>query len=260
MHTGMAGYTPRVPPLVIPALVVALVGGLLLLGAAVALRRSRAQIGLARRLGGARAFKVGDLFDLDPLPSRPIRVSGRVRCSDPLVTERDERLVAFHRDVEIEVAPGSWRSIQHVRETRSFQLWDHNGSITVDPARAREPLVSIPQVWIGSPDELDETFQPAIARLAAEHGTPRRARAETRSLSVVDRLLVLAVARRDGDRPVLEPPRGGFVMSSLELDEAMRLLGGPRRHWLVPLVVAGTLGAILLVGGAATALVGALPG
>jgi hypothetical protein len=241
-------------PLVVTALVVALLGLLLVVGAAVALRRSGAQMSLARRLAGARAFKVGDLFDLDPLPTRAIRVAGRVRCADPLVTEKDERLVAFHRDVEVEVAPGRWRNIQRLRETRSFQLWDHDGSISIDPALAREPLVTIPQVWNGSPDELDETFQPAIARLTAEHGKPRRARAETRTLGVVDRLLVLGVPRRDGGRPELEPPTGGYVMSSAELDEAMRLLGGRHRHWLVPLVIVGVIGGVLVVTGLAIAL------
>jgi hypothetical protein len=73
-----------------------------------------------------------------------------------------------------------------------------------------------------------------------------------RTISVVDRLLVLARAVRHPDgRLALEPPRGGFVISSLELDDAMRLLGGPRRAWMlvgVALVAGGVLlGAASLV-------------
>jgi hypothetical protein len=240
------------PPVVAVALVVALIGALLLAAAAIGLRRSGAQISLARRLGGAEQVRVGDLFSGAELPPRPVRVNGRVRCADPLVTEEDERLVAFHRDVEIEVAPNRWRSIQRLRETRSFELWDHDGSITIDPAHAAEPLVSIPRVWNGSPDELDEVFQPAIARLAATHGTLRRARATTHSLSVVDRLLVLGVLKRGADaasgaRPTLEPPAGGFVISNLEIEDAMRLLGGEHRRWLGLLIGGMMAGACLLL-------------
>ncbi len=252
------------PPVVIVALVVALIGALLLAVAAVALRRSGAQLSLARRLGGAEELRVGDLFNLSAAPPRPVRVSGRVRCPDPLVTERDERLVAFHRDVEIEIAPNRWRNIQRLRETRSFELWDHDGSISIDPAHAAEPLVAIPHVWNGAPDELDETFQPAIARLAATHGSPRRARSTTRSLSVVDRLLVLGNAKPGANadraaaqpRPSLEPPAGGFVMSNLELDDAMRLLGGEHRRWLGLLIGGVMAGACLLLIGAFGVIIG----
>jgi hypothetical protein len=243
-------------PLVLGALILAAAGLLLLAAGALIVRLSGAQLRTARRLGGARGVRVGELFDLEPLPERPLRVAGRVRCNDPLVTEKDERLVAFHRDVEVEVAPGQWRNIQRLRETRSFELWDHDGSIGVDPALAAEPLVAIPHTWIGSPDELDETFQPAIARLSATHGRPRRARAETRMLSVVDRLLILGIARRDGARPALQPPDGGFVMSNLELDDAMRLLGGRHRR-LLPLAIGGmAVGTGLAVIGLLVALLG----
>jgi hypothetical protein len=243
-------------PLVVAALVVAPIGALLLIGCALLIRWSGAQVGMARRLGGAPGVRVGELFDVDQLPERPLRVAGRARCNDPMITEKDERLVAFHRDVEVEAGPGEWRRIQRLRGTPSGELGDHDGSARVDPALAAEPLVAIPHVWIGAPDELDETFQPAIARLAATHGKPRRARAETRMLSVVDRLLVLGTVRREGGRPTLAPPSGGFVMSNLELDEAMRLLGGPHRRWL-PFAIGGAgIGVGLLVIGLLLAAVG----
>lgn len=249
-------------PLVLVALGVAVLGAIILGGALLGLRRSGARVGLARRLAGAAELRVGELFDLEPLPDRPVRVVGRIRCADPLVTERDERLIAFHRDVEIEVASNRWRSIERLRETRSFELWDHDGSLRLDPADAAEPLVSIPHVWAGSAEELDETFQPAIARLAAETGRPpRRGRATTRMLSVVDRLMVLAVVRRGADgRLLLAPPPGGYVMSGLELDEAMRILGGPHRRWLGLLLGAAAAGTALLAVGLVAASVSALAG
>ena len=237
-----------------------------LLGVAIAagglawLRGSGASFGLGRRLAGAQELKVGDLLEGGVIPNRPVRVNGRVRCPDPIVTERDERLVAFHRDVEVRLPRGGWRTIERLRETRTFELWDHDGSLTVDPATAAEPLISIPHVWRGDPAELDATFQPAIQRLTAEHGAPTAARATTRMLSMVDRMLVLAKVERDGGGRVrLVAPPGGYVISSLELDAGLRLLGG-RRGRLLGGVAAVATGLLLASIGVIAWVVGALNG
>ncbi len=139
---------------------------------------------------------------------------------------------------------GGWRSIERLRETRSFELWDHDGSLQVDPAQAAEPLIVLPHVWSGSVEALDETYVPALARVTAEQGPPARARATTRMVSIIDRLLVLATVIRDAEeRVALAPPRGGYVVSALELDDAMRLLGGPQPR----LMLAGTASVALSV-------------
>jgi len=240
-----------------------LFGVVLLTGGLVLVRSSGARPGLARRLAGARQVGVGELLDLtpaDPLPRRPVRVVGRIRCAEPIITGQDDRLVAFHRDVEVALPRGGWRSIERLRETRSFELWDHDGSLTVDPAAAAEPLVVLPHVWTGAANELDESYAPALARLAAEQDLPQDARATTRMVSVIDRLLVLATVRRNaGGHVELAPPPGGYIVSSLELDDAMRLLGGPQpRRMLagiaamaasVPILTAGALLAIMRVVG-----------
>lgn len=215
------------------------------------LRASGASPGKARRLAGARQVRVGDLLGLAPgarLPLRPVRVAGRVRCADPIVTAEDDRLVAFHRDVDVQLADGSWRGIERLRETRSFELWDHHGSLLIDPAESSEPLVVLPHVWAGPAAELDGTYAPALARIVAEHGEPTGARASTRMVSVIDRLLVLAEVHRGarGDI-VLAPPDSGYLISSLDLDDAMRLLGGRRPRLLFGSVALIMLAAILLV-------------
>jgi hypothetical protein len=240
-------------------------GGALLLGGGLALiRRSGARPAMARRLAGARQVGVGELLDLgpaDPLPPRPVRVVGRIRCADPIVTPQDGRMVAFHRDVEVSTPTGGWRNIERLRETRSFELWDHDGSLSVDPAEAAEPLVTLPHVWTGTPDELDETYAAALARVTAEQGAPQRARATTRMVSVVDRLLVLAVVRRGSDRGVaLAPPPGGYLLSALELDDAMRLLGGPRPRLMLAGTSAVAISILLFVAAAILAIVGLATG
>jgi hypothetical protein len=236
------------------------VGGVVLLGAGlVAIRRSGARPAIGRRLAGARQVRVGELLDLapgDPVPDRPVRVIGRIRCAEPIITSQGDRLVAFHRDVEVATPRGGWRSIERLRETRSFELWDHDGSLPVDPAAAAEPLIVLPHVWSGSVDALDETYAAALARLTSEQGTLTEARATTRMVSVVDRLLLLAEVTRGADGAVaLAPPPGGYLLSSLELDDAMRLLGGRRPRLLLGGAAAIGLAIVLLA--AAAALLGA---
>lgn len=230
-------------------------GGVVLLGLGLVLiRRSGARPAIGRRLAGARQLRVGELLDLapgDPLPQRPVRVLGRIRCAEPIETSQDDRLVAFHRDVEVAVGRGGWRSIERLRETRSFELWDHDGSLQVDPSQAAEPLVVLPHVWAGSADELDESYAGALARVAAEQGRPVHARATTRMISVVDRLLLLAVVTRDAEgRVALAAPRGGYLVSALELDDAMRLLGGPHPRLMLTGTAAVALSVVLLVAAA----------
>lgn len=233
--------------------IAAIAGAAIGIGSWLALRAAGAQPALARRLAGPREVRVGQLLDAADLPQRPVRVVGRIRCRDPLEAGGGERLVAFHRDVEV-LAGDRWRSVERLRETRSFDLWDHDGSLGVDPAGA-EPLVAIPKVWRGDPGQLEEPHASAVARLAERHGNATAARSIIRTIDVTDRLLVVARVRRGGDgRVILEPPPGGFVISNLALADAMRLLGGHRRR----LTVMGVVGLVLGVAVAAIGVVGAV--
>jgi hypothetical protein len=236
------------PVIVFSALVVA--GLVLALVSWLVLRSSGASPALARRLAGPPEVGVGRLLDAEEFPDRPVRLAGRIRCRDPLEAGGGEQLVAFHRDVEVRCG-GAWRSVERMRETRSFDLWDHDGSLSVDPAQAAEPLITIPKVWHGSPDVLEEPHASAVARLVERHGPADEARAITRTINVTDRLLVLARAVRTADGSVrLEPPEGGYLVSSLSLPDAMRLLGGRHRRAAVAGVIGLGVSIVLLaVGG-----------
>lgn len=230
--------------------VVAVGAGLALVGAALlGLRLAGARPGMARRLAGPREVRIGALLDGDVVPDRPVRVTGRIRCRDPLELGGGERAVAYHRDVEVRLARGGWRSIERLREARSFELWDHDGALTLDPAFAAEPLVSIPKVWRGDPAQLEDPHASAVARLAERHGPALAARSVTRTINVTDRLLVLAAVENSGRGVALRPPAGGYVFSTLPLDDAMRLLGGRHRRLAAASVVAVAAGALLFVVG-----------
>lgn len=248
----MPGSLPLPLAVLVTGLLLLLVGGL-------ALRRSGARAGVASRFAAARDLRLAELLTDDPPPPRPVRVAGRIRCADPIVTQQGDRLVALHRDVEVLLPRGGWRTIERRRETRPFELWDHGGSLAIDSAAAAEPLVVIPHVWRGDPAELGAEHLAALARLTAEGGAPTAARSVTRMLSVVERLQVLAAVHRAPDGSVsLLPPPGGYVISALELDDAMRLLGGPRKGLLVGAAVAIGLGALLAVAGAVAVAVSLL--
>ena len=225
-------------------------GVLLAVAAILLLRGTGASPGRARRLAGPPEVEVGRLLDADAMPNRPVRISGRIRCRDPLVAGDGERLVAFHRDVEVRIG-GHWRTVERLRETRSFDLWDHDGSLPLDPARAAEPLITIPHVWRGSPAELEEPHASTVARLADRHGPATEARAITRTINVTDRLLILARPMTDADGAVtLEPPAGGFLITNLALTDAMRVLGGRHRRAAAAGVIAlGVAVALLAIGG-----------
>lgn len=228
--------------------------GLVVAGVGAALiRSSGANTGAGRRIAGAPALTIGNLQDLaaqDRLPSGPVRVEGRVRCANPLVLPSGDRLAALHRDVEVELSDGRWRLIERVREARPVDLWERAASVPLDLTELADPLITIPQVWEGSPSELGATYQAAVDRLAAESGTPRRARATTRRVTLVDELIVLAVPGRDeAGRLKLHPPPGGFLAANVELDTAMRLLAGPHRtRMLVGFAVSATGAAAAVAG------------
>ena len=206
-----------------------LIGVVLAAASLVAVRVSGASPGRARRLAGPQEVRVGDLLGDDPLPERAVRVAGRIRCREPLDLGDGERLVAFHRDVEVRIGD-RWRSVERMRETRSFDLWDHDGSLPLDPALVAEPLVSIPAVWRGDPAELTEPHTSAVARLVERHGPATAARAITRSINVTDRLLVVARPVRDeAGRVRLEPPEGGYLLTNLARPSSRR--AGTRRRW-----------------------------
>ena len=240
------------------AAIAALIAAIALIaGGLLAIRISGAQPGVARRLAGAREWRVGDLVSAETLPARPVRISGRIRCPEPIVTDRDERLVALHRDVQVQPPGGAWRSIERIRETRGFELWDHDGSLAIDPGEAAEPLVSIPHVWRGTTAALrDQSHLAALDRLGARDGEEWPAQSVTRMVSVVERLLVLAsVVRAPDGTTRLRPPPGGYLISTLELADGMRLLGGRRPRVLLSGVamilfgVAAALAAVTSSGG-----------
>lgn len=246
----------------IPVLLLAL-GGVAIVAGAVLVRWSGADTRAGRRLAGARPASLPDLraaASRDELPRGEVRIEGRVRCSDPIRTADGERLALLHRDVEVEQPDGRWRLIERLRDARAIDLWERSTSVPLDLGQLAEPLITIPHQWEGSPAELDATHQPAVARVSAEHHPPGRARAVTRQVMLVDQLIVVAVPARTADGALrLDPPPGGFLVATVELDVALRLLAGPHRRRMIAgyaISAAGLVAMAIGIGTLVLALVG----
>jgi hypothetical protein len=222
--------------LALPVLVLA-IGGLGIVAGIGLIRASGANTGAGRRLAGAPAIALRDLNDLaeqGDLPRTAVRIEGRVRCADPIVTPDGDRLALLHRDLELQSSDGQWRTIERVRDARPVDLWQRSASVRLDLAQIAEPLIAIPLVWEGNPAELSTALRPAVERVRVEHGRARLARATTRQVLLVDELIVLATPGRDDDGKLrLHPPPGGYLVTNADLDVAMRLLAGPHRRRMV---------------------------
>lgn len=243
-------------------LAVLTVGGGVALAGSLLVRLSGADWRTARRLAGAPITTVEDatIAALAGHGSkRPVQLRGRVRCPDPIVTAGGERLAIVHRDIDVLLPSGAWRAIERIRDTRPVELWERRSSIGLDPAGIAEPLVTLPQVWQGNTNELPPDLQSAVTNLAAREGPISEARAITRTISLVDQLIVLAIPGIGADgRAACLPPAGGMIVSNLELDEAMRLLGGKQPRMLTSGLAAAAIGSIMAVIGLVGVVVSAI--
>jgi hypothetical protein len=235
-------------------LVLLVAGGLVAVLGTSLIRTSGANTGAGRRLAGAPRVALRDLIERaerGQLPRTPVRIEGRVRCANPLTGEGGDPLALVHRDVEVQDANGQWRTVERLRDARVIDLWERSASVQLDLTRIAEPLIAIPRVWEGLPNELDAGLQPAVARLAADSRLPQAARSTTRQVMLVDHLIVLADPGREPDgRLRLDPPPGGYLVSNVELDIAMRLLAGPNRTRMLAGFGVALVGVAVVIGAA----------
>jgi hypothetical protein len=257
-YRARTAYSPAVSAATIPLLLIAM--GIVGIGlGALLVRWSGADTRAGRRLAGARTVPLPDLREAaaaDQLPRTAIRLEGRVRCADPIVTADGERVALLHRDVEVQLPNGAWRTIERLRDARPIDLWQRTVSTPLDLGQLAEPLITIPHQWEGTTDALDPAHRPAVERLATEYGPLEQARATTRRVTLVDELTVLARAEREPDGTLrLVPPPGGYLASTVDLDVAMRLLAGPHRRRMLAGFGVVAIGAAVTLVGAVAALV-----
>lgn len=167
-----------------------------------------------------------------------VRVTGRIDAADPFPDEFG-RPVVLRRE-RLEVREGdTWRAVGEARREVAFALRDRLGEIDVDAAALDEGLVVIPRESTGRAGDIADRFEgPVDPALAV--------RFRVDQVSAVEHAFAVGVPVLAEDGTVrLEAGRERpLILTTLELDEAMRVLARGRRQ-------RATLAAGLLVVGLA---------
>lgn len=172
-------------------------------------------------------------------PPRYVRISGRIDAEDEFEDDAHRPLVL--RRTRLELKDGAqWRAIEDRTEVVAFEVREGLDALAIDADALDAGLVVMPRESIGTagevPDRVPEGTAPA---------TQVRLRVE--QVSSIEHAVVLGVPTigTDGTARMSSGLGRPLVLSTLESDEAMRVLAGgdPRR----PLAAAVTLGTGLVM-------------
>lgn len=185
-------------------------------------------------------------------PRRYVRVSGRIDAEDAFEDDAHRPLVFRRTRLQLRRDTG-WVSFEDRRERVRFDVRDGLEGIVVDDAALDTGLVVIPRESVGTAADLADRVPPGTAPDAA-------VRLRVEQVSSIEHAIVLGVPGLDqGGEPRLSAGLGRpLVLTTLEPDEAMRVLAGgnARRALLAAACLAGGFG--LIVVAVALAVIGAI--
>lgn len=185
-------------------------------------------------------------------PRRYVRVSGRIDAEDAFEDDAHRPLVFRRTRLQLRRDTG-WVSFEDRRERVRFDVRDGLEGIVVDDAALDTGLVVIPRESVGTAADLADRVPPGTAPDAA-------VRLRVEQVSSIEHAIVLGVPGLDpGGEPWLSAGLGRpLVLTTLEPDEAMRVLSGgnPRRALIAAACLAGGFG--LIVVAVALAVIGAI--
>lgn len=221
--------------------------GVGLLGTGIAIVRSfgdRYRVG--RLLAAAPPVTIPEALDLARSDHvRYVRVSGRISSADVFPDELDRPLVYRRTRLEVE-RDGAWRVVDEQREAVDFALEERGDAIAIEAASLAEGLVVLPRIAAGTAADLP----PDLSAIVADPTAPARQRVE--QVSAVEHAQAAGVPRLDGaGLAVLGPGLGRpLILTTLEREEAMRVLAASHGGRLRAAVLLGAVGLGLLVAGA----------
>jgi hypothetical protein len=210
-------------PPVLP-LILAVCGVAALAGAAAMLRGFGRNLRLAQILASAPEESVAQVAAAADLPdARYVRARGRIVSDEEFPDELDRPLVYRRRRVEL-CEGRRWRALEDERLAVPFGIEERGAYLGVDLDALGEGLIVLPRESGGMAGEVPDHVPP---------GTPadRAVRLRVEQISAVEQATVAGVPRRGPDgRPMLTAGAGRpLIVSTLDQDEAMRVLGGGRR-------------------------------
>ena len=171
--------------------------------------------------------------------ARYVAVEGRIDAEEPWEDDNHQPLV-FQR-TRLELLEGTrWTAFEDVRRTVPFEISEGLDRIAVDGSALDEGLVVVTRESEGTGADVPDRIPAGTLTT-----TPVRLRLEV--LSAVDHARVLGVPVTDPELgPVLRPGLGHpLILTTLEPDEAMRLLAHGRQTTMR--IVAALMGAGVVV-------------
>jgi hypothetical protein len=238
--------SPLVPLVPLVAGFVALVAGVLVL------RTYGPNYRVGRLLASTPEVSVAEARELAAGPPRYVRVSGRIDAEDEFEDDAHRPLVFRRTRLQVRRDAG-WVTFEDGRERVRFEVRDGLEGIVVDDATLEDGLVVVPRESVGTAADVTD-------RVPA--GTPADAQVRLRveQVSSVEHAIVLGVPNTDasGEARLSAGLGRPLVLTTLEPEEAMRVLteGGSRRPLVAAACLTGGLG--LLVVGGTLAVIGAV--
>jgi hypothetical protein len=234
-------------------LVIAGVGVLALVGAALVLRSFGPGLRLGRLIAATPLITVEAAVAAgrggDP---RYVRIAGRIDAETDFEDEHHRPLVFRRRRLEVRRG-GRWLAIDDARESVPFEIREGLAAIGIDADALDDGLVVIPREAVG-------TAADATDRVPVDVPPDAPVRLRIEQVSSVEHAVVLGVpvATENGGVQMTAGSGRPLVLTTLEPEEAMRLLAGGRRTR--PMLASGLLagGAGLIVVGAAWAVIGGI--
>ena len=218
-------------------------------GVEVIARRSPGQR-IGRTLAAARDVSIDEALRMaESGDQRYVRVHGRISSDEEFPDEHDRPLVYRRKRIEVRQADGRWQAAGSETEGVPFGIESRDSFIAVDSDQLAGGLIVVPRQADG-----------VAADLPADYGAPTDPQAPTRlvveQVSAVEHATVAGVPVRTGEgSPAMSSGLGRpLILTTLEVPDAMRLLGKGRRRAALAsgvLVVVGlaliALGVLLVV-------------
>jgi hypothetical protein len=236
-----------VPPLI------PFVAGLAALAAgALVLRTFGSNYRVGRLLASTPEVSVAEARLLADGRPRYVRVQGRIDAEDEFEDDAHRPLVFRRTQLQVRKDRG-WVSFEDRRERVRFEVRDGLYGIVVDDAGLDTGLVVIPRESVGTAADVADRVPPGTSPSTA-------VRLRVDQVSSVEHAIVLGVPRLDADgEPRLTAGLGRpLVLSTLDNDEAMRVLSEGRSGRIKVAVVCLAGGVGLLVIALILALAGAV--
>jgi hypothetical protein len=196
---------------------------------------------IGRLLAATRSVTIAEAVALANGPARYVRVSGRIDAEDEFEDDAHRPLVFRRTRLQL-LTDGAWVSFEDRRERVDFDIQEGFDAIGVDDAALDTGLVVVSRESVGTAADVAERVPAGTAPT-----TPVRLRIE--QVSSIEHAHVLGVPSLD---PAGEPRMSAglgrpLILTTLEPDEAMRVLtGGERRR---PMIAAACMiGGFALIG------------